>query len=216
MLERLFLTIALVLPATALGQTAGSVPRPEVKLGDSWTYIRSDGYTKQITGTFVNTVQKIEAGEITVEARSPDGQGNPQLSVFTSDWNVLKRGTREFGPAIPQYAFPLEIGKHWEGNYTGPAPDGTGLVDYSRKSKVVGVETVTVPAGKFTATKIQAETTWLYKGAFRGGRSSGEIAETIWYAPEAKRFVKMEVETFHGAKRGPDRIVWELKELKLN
>lgn len=216
MLERLLLTVALFLPAAVLGQTASSVPRPEVKVGDSWTYIRSDGYTKQITGTFVNTIQKIEAGEITVEARSPDGQGNPLLSVFTPDWNVRKRGNSVFDPAIPQYAFPLEIGKSWESNYTGPTLDGTGLTDFSRKSKVVGMEIVKVPAGTFNAVKIHSETSWLYKGAFRGGRSSGANSETIWYAPEAKRFVKMEFESYHEAKRGPNRVIWELKELKLN
>jgi len=214
MLERFALMIALFLPAAVLGQTAAPVPRPELKVGDSWTYTRIDKYTKEIMETVVSTVQKIESGEVTVESRSADGQGSPEVSVFTSDGLVRKRGTREFNPGIPLLAFPLEVGKSWEGSYTGPAPDGTGLVDYHRKSKVVGVETVAVPAGSFTAVKIHSETSRLYKGAFRGSLSPGANAETIWYSPEAKRFVRMEVDQYGG--RSPQSWIWQLKELRLN
>jgi len=216
MLERLLLTVALILPAAVFGQTATSVPRPEVKVGDSWTYSRFDKLTNQITGTFVITVQKIEGGEITMESRSAGGQGNPALSVFTSDWHVRKRLGRGFDPAIPEYAFPLEIGKSWEGKYTGPDPRGASLVDYELKGKVVGAESVTVSAGTFDAMKIQLETSWLYKGPFTLGGSLlyGTFVQTIWYAPKAKRFVKMDIERH----RRPflEREILELKELKLN
>lgn len=214
MLERLLLTVALILPAAVFGQTATSVPRPEVKVGDSWTYTRLDRTTK-ITGTFVNTVQQIEGGEITVESRSAGG--NPALSVFTSDWHVRKRGAREFNPGIPEYAFPLEVGKSWEGKYTGPSQRGDSLVDYALKGKVVGVESVTVPGGTFDVMKIQLETSWIYKGAFGrvgGGLTTGTFNQTIWYAPKAKRFVKMEVENYGAVSQ--ERVIWELTELKLN
>jgi len=218
MLERLLVTVALILPAAVFGQTAASVPRPEVKVGDSWTYNRINRYTNQVTGTFVNVVRKIEGGEITMESRSEDGQGGTLVWVFASDWNLRKRGKAVFDPGIPQYAFPLEIGKKWEGSYTGPSLlDEAGSVDSTRKSKVVGMEVVKVPAGSFNAVKIESETTWLYKGAWRGGRSTGVVSETRCYAPEAKRFVKMEVDVFRPADANvPDRVIWELKELKLN
>jgi hypothetical protein len=188
-------------------------PQPELKVGDSWTYTRIDKYTKQVVDTVVNTVQKIDSAEVTLESRPVDGQGGTVSWVYTPDGQLRKRGSREFTPGVPLYAFPLEIGKSWEGSYTGPAPDGTGLVDYHRKSKVVGIETVTVPAGTFTAVKIHSETSRLYKGAFRGSLSPGANAETIWYSPEAKRFVRMEVDQYGG--RSPQGWVLELKELRL-
>ena len=163
----------------------------------------------------MNTVQKIEDGEITVEARSVDDQ-RLLVWVYTSDWHVRKRGTRAFDPAIPQYAFPLEVGKSWEGKYTGPDLRGASMVDYELKGKVVGAESVTVSAGTFDAVKIQLETSWVYKGPFTVGGSVayGTFVQTIWYAPKAKRFVKMDVESH--SRPFLERIVWELKELKLN
>lgn len=216
MLERLLLAVVLLLPAAVLGQTS-SAPRPEIKVGDSWTYTRFDKTTKQITGTFVNTVAKIEGGEITMESRSASGQGGGGSNVFTPEWHVRKLGGREFTPAIPEYAFPLEVGKSWAGKYTAPSPRGDSIVDYELKGKVVGVESVTVPAGTFDAMKIELETFWVYKGAFGrvgGGLTTGSFNQTIWYAPKAKRFVKMDVDNYSAISQ--ERVLWELTELKLN
>jgi len=218
MLKRLLLTGALFLPLTVLGQITTPIPRPEVKVGDTWTFTRTDKYTKHIIGTFVHTVQKIEGGEITVESRSADGAGSPVLWIYTSDWHLRKRGRATFDPVIPGYAFPLELGKTWEGSFTSPSLSDTGPVDNNLKGKVVGVESITVPAGTFDTVKISLETRWLYKGAWRGrGRDSGVFTQTIWYAPKAKRFVRIEEERHRdGMDTPPDRQIVELKELKLN
>ena len=217
MLERLLFAATLFLPLTVLGQITTPIPRPEVKVGDMWTYVRTDKYTKHIIGTFVHTVQKIEGGEITVESRPVDSEGRGLLWVFTSEWNLRKRGTATFDPVIPGYAFPLELGKTWEGSFTSPSLSDTGPVDNNLKGKVLGVESITVPAGTFDVMKIQLETSWIYKGAFGrvgGGLTTGTFNQTIWYAPKAKRFVKMEVENYGAVSQ--ERAIWELTELKLN
>ena len=217
MLERLLITATLFLPLTVVGQITTPIPRPERKVGDTWTYARTDKYTNHIIGTFVHTVQKIDGGEITMEVRSADGGGGPWLWVFTSEGNLRKRGTATFDPGIPGLAFPLELGKTWEGSFTSPSLNDTGPVDNHLKGKVVGVESITVPAGTFDTVKIYLETRWLYKGAWRGGRSTGVFTQTIWYAPKAKRFVRMEEERHRdGHDTPPDRQIVELKELKLN
>ncbi len=65
-----------------------------------------------------------------------------------------------------------------------------------RKVRVIGWETVAVPAGTFRALRIESE------GSFQRTdiAVSGSAKETAWYAPEVKRYVKWTFEnsTFRG------------------
>jgi hypothetical protein len=214
MLERLLLMLAFTLPAVALGQTATPVARPEVKVGDSWTYSRLDRVTNQVTGAFLNTVEKIDAGEIAVRSQPEGGGGNPQVSLYTLDWNVRKAGNRTFNPMMLHFVFPLEQGRTWEGKFKSPSRDGSGTVDWEADGRVLGFESVTVPAGTFNAAKISVKYRWVYSGP-RGGLWTGDGTRTIWYAPEARRWVKME-EDWLSPGNAPERTTWELKSMKLN
>jgi hypothetical protein len=77
-----------------------------------------------------------------------------------------------------------------------PAPSGyptyaTPYLEWTYTVKAAGWENVTVPAGTFRALKVEVEGTrgkdpdpnWWPKQAMR-------FAHTIWYAPEARRYVK--------------------------
>jgi hypothetical protein len=79
---------------------------------------------------------------------------------------------------------------------TWPAPSGyptyaTPYIDWKYTVKAGGWESVTVPAGTFRALKVEVEGNrgkdpdpfWWPKQAMR-------FVHTIWYAPEAKRYVK--------------------------
>jgi hypothetical protein len=55
---------------------------------------------------------------------------------------------------------------------------------------VIGWENVTVPAGTFKALNIAVIS---YNSSARDPRGSrGQTATSVWYAPEVKRFVKVE------------------------
>jgi len=62
---------------------------------------------------------------------------------------------------------PLVAGQKWEGTRKDPTQ-----VEYHEKSRVLGAETVTVPAGKFRAMKVVTE--------ISGGKAAK--TRTNWYA----------------------------------
>jgi hypothetical protein len=54
--------------------------------------------------------------------------------------------------------FPLEVGGSWTLNYTLTC--GTTVISYTQTGSIVDLEQVTVPAGTFTALKLQSTLTW--------------------------------------------------------
>jgi hypothetical protein len=198
-------------------QTNAAIPRPDLKVGDTWTYTTFDKYKGRIVGTFRVTVQRVEGDEIHVVSQAADGQGDQRVELYTAEWNLRQGGDadRRFDPMVPTLAFPLQEGKTWKGKYTSPSRDGTGTTTGEVEGKVVGFESVTVPAGTFDAAKVRVEIHWDYEG--RRGRGAGTISQTIWYAPEAKRWVRFDQEavTYRGSFNQP-RATSELKSLKVN
>ena len=68
-----------------------------------------------------------------------------------------------------------------------PACTGAYMCDAS--ARVAGEETVTVPAGTFSATKIVIEQSW--RPTFAGsGAGAGARVLTVWYAAEPRRAIK--------------------------
>lgn len=106
---------------------------------------------------------------------------------------------------------PLRGGKTWETEWETENPRQT--TRWRGKTQVMGVETVTVPAGTFQAFKLQFEGS--YNGSARVGTGSwtGSRKETVWYSPEAKRMVKSQWE--ERSKNYYNAEVNELKSLKL-
>jgi hypothetical protein len=126
-------------------QINAAIPRPDLKVGDTWTYTTFDKYIGRIVETFVVTVQKVEGDEIHAVSQAADGQGDQRVVLYTAEWNLRKGGDgRRFDPMIPYLAFPLEEGKTWKGKYTSPARDRTGTVYGESEGKVLGFESVTV------------------------------------------------------------------------
>ncbi|NIV94842.1 hypothetical protein GWN42_19130 [candidate division KSB1 bacterium] len=73
-----------------------------------------------------------------------------EIRDFLGTQNVMP-GLRPFDPTNAQLilSYPLEVGKQWQVDIAGKI-----------QKQVVGIETVTVPAGKFECFKIQ----WLFDG----------------------------------------------------
>jgi hypothetical protein len=203
--------------AIITAQTNPAIQRPEIKVGDAWTYTKFDKYIGRVVETVTVTVQKVEGDEVQVVSQAADGQGDQRVHLYTAEWNLRKGGDadRPFDPMIPYLSFPLEEGKTWKGKYSTPSRDRTGTTYGEAEGKVLGFESVTVPAGTFNAAKVRVEIYWQYKGVM-GRRGEGTIWYTIWYAPEAKRWVKFDGDSI--TQRGPNqpRDIWELTSLKVN
>jgi len=164
---------------------AGQPPMPQV--GDRWTYRltepdRRDGPAER---SYVVTVGAVARGEI-LDQVSIDGG--------TSFATRHARGTRLLAPVagvfspylmvlesrpLPVVLRAIEI--------ADPACTGPALCEVS--ARVAGRESVSVPAGTFTATKIVIEQSW--RPAFAtSGVSAGARVLTVWYAPEMQRAIK--------------------------
>jgi hypothetical protein len=179
--------------APSVGQLLLRADRPDVKVGDSWVY------QERIVGTGGKRelwlrVTLVDADRIVTET-------GPALGVwtFTRDWNPVERkaGDKVFDslkPHMPHFRFPLELGSTWEAAFEREIVGTSGMrhAKWQWKGRVVAAEAVTVPAGTFQTLKIASDGTYASR---EGGRSwTGSHKDTLWYAPEVKRFVKREYE----------------------
>jgi hypothetical protein len=102
--------------------------------------------------------------------------------------NLVRWRNRAFAPAYPRFAFPLAIGKTWQVDVRSsaiPAVRYGTLIE--RVSAVVrGWERVTVPAGTFTALRIELALNWRDTDA---AGVWGNSSDTFWYAPEVRNAV---------------------------
>ena len=204
---------------SASAEPPRSVERPEVVLGESWTYA---GYENENKFTLKVEIDQLSDKDIRVVV-TPNGlAGLAQLQVFDRQWNqieVFKDGSRivRFSPYLPVFKFPLEVGKVWAQHYDwqrmdlgdGNSGPETWAESRERKAsgrpnhgstrvegKVLGWEEISVPAGIFTALKIELKSPH-YAGPetrriFGKAELFGGLLETYWYVPEVKRFVKYE------------------------
>jgi hypothetical protein len=143
-----------------------------LRVGDSWTYRNSEqgGYTLKVTS---EEPQAEGASRFVVELLS----GVKILNTFSkADGWVLLHAERypehegleaKYEPPKQYLANPLTVGLKWE--WSGKDPT---QVEHGEKNSVVGVETVTVAAGKFRAMKVVSTVT--------GGATP--MTRTNWYA----------------------------------
>ena len=172
-------------PPPVPGYTA--VPMP--KVGDSWTYRltepdRRDGPTER---GYVVTIGAASRNEILDQvavggSRSIGTRHTRGIQVFAQAAGIFSPYLMVFENRSPGSGLG-SIG------IADPACSGQYLCEVS--GRVVGEETVTVPAGKFVASKVVIEQSW--RPAFTSGASSsgpGARVITIWYSPEARRAIK--------------------------
>ncbi len=208
----------LVLPALAQNPSSTKVETPSIKVGDTWTYNRIDGWQKTKDFTTVLVVTVVTDGEIRTESMRTD---NGEMTIGTRNKELNRRRTEtgdrkfEWDPYYPSYVFPLEIGKSWEKEVTFTRNFDDRKVVAQLRGEVIGREKVSVPAGSFDALKIVVKGSYNGSmGSVWGGRWSGQQSETTWYAPEVKNFVKSiyeDADTFMSRTK----VIWELVEYKV-
>jgi len=181
---------------------AGSEGAPGLlpKIGDTWTYRFSDVYGK--SETYTVRVTAVSAGEIADEARlgkaRHSGSFAPGLEL--ADRRLGTLALREISPYLLSLG-PLQEQADWKALkiFEGSPPFS---------ARLAGSETVQVPAGAFEARKIVLEGQQYRQ---RNNPSWGSLPFTLtaWYAPKAKRLVKLKID-------GPfDKETIELVDIRL-
>jgi len=187
------LFLCAVFAASAMAQPA-RVDGPTVKVGDVWMYNTLNGWTGELAYVSVNTVKKIGGGDIVMESTSLDRSIVSKI-LRNRDFNLVRieapTFTRSTLPYYPNYAFPLQVGKTWKQEVDfADTRQPDKKIRAKLEGRVVGWESVTVPAGNFLALKIEVKG-W-YSAPNTGGSWSGRIEDALWYAPEVRNAVRYE------------------------
>jgi hypothetical protein len=109
------------------------------------------------------------------------------------NWNLLTYRSVTFADAPPThwkkpliwFKFPLSPGKTWaqSAHWETPALDVAGTEEV--RGKVIGWETVKVPAGSYKALRVEIRDRIIGSGGVYD-----LVTLTYWYVPEVNRFVK--------------------------
>ena len=200
---------SVITPAHA--QDAGRAERPDIKVGDAWIYQYSDNWKKLPNVRFTHTV--IEAGSrYTVAVSNTETQERYSNATYSNEWNTYALAGVIYLPSVNDYAFPLTNGKTWKSSYSYKRADG-GETRCEQTATVAGVERVAVAGGTFEAIKITINGSWKWAS---GGNYSGSFTKTLWYARDARRWVKLTYADFDAQGNPFANETWELVSHKLN
>jgi hypothetical protein len=157
---------------------------PVWNTGDKWTFKQGDG------STYTNRVVDVKNDLFIVKIA-----GDPDLYGYDRETVNLKFMVKEDGRQMKAtndlrklFNFPIFVGKKWTDTNSKP---GGGLYQqqettFSIDFNVEGTEDLTTPAGTFKTYKIRHKLTNMRSN------KSGWIL--FWYSPDAKWWVKREVE----------------------
>jgi len=167
-----------------------AAPKPP-QVGDNWTYRISDP-PKPPRSLFIQVASvspTLIVEQVSVEGGFTSPRRHPRGGY------LIPQGISVFSPYLPQFEkmlLPSELG-YIENN----DPGCRAQFVCTAKGSVVGEETVQVPAGRFTATKVVIQQTWraaagVSSDARELERMQGGRTLTVWFASPAKRAVKYE------------------------
>jgi hypothetical protein len=179
----------------AVPSAPAAAPTPGLpQAGDTWTYrathIRRRGEMRAgpATRTHVVRVAAASASEI-VEELVIDGAPAPATTHVKGAY-LLSQGVAIFSPHLGQWGDLSQPGSLGSIEILDPGCRSTHICQ--ARAKIVGTESIRVPAGTFTVTRILVEQSWAAASSstqsaaqFRGSRTL-----TVWYSPELKRAIK--------------------------
>ncbi len=139
---------ALVMAPSSRAQEAQA---PQLKEGDSWSYVVRDAFTGVEQSTESVRVTAVDADGYRLEWTLAAGSRTQELTLGL---NVRQRIDGVAGDS-GELDFPLKVGKKWHSLTWFDNPNGvSGVLDLERE--VVAVEKVKVGAGEFETFKIVA------------------------------------------------------------
>lgn len=179
------LVALLVSPAAAFAD--GALPAA----GASWTYRYTDVQYGRKPQIYSVRAISVDGATVNDTLASEGGAGTPAaLSVraarFVPRLIAGGRTLIEFSP----YALAAGAAPAWQ-DAAGYPTGYASYLDWTISVKTAGWEEIRVPAGSFRALRVEAEgrrgsdpeIAWQAKQA-------GRFRYTVWYAPEARRYVK--------------------------
>jgi Skp family chaperone for outer membrane proteins len=193
-------------PKVAVAARSPLLPSP----GDTWSYRYVDGFRRAEVARMtyrIDAVSETGVGELLRVSNRPDYQSRIEVA----------REPRFSGHPGLEYS-PPDLAPYLQAFYR--LDDGARLPAVKRQissdatlempMRIAGREQVTVPAGTFDAIKVVAEG----RGYTFINRFPVHSIVTIWYAPAAKRFVKVDARTYE--RNVPQELaVFELVDYKL-
>ncbi len=188
-MTRTFLALLLVaIPILSAAQSDARVVKPEVRVGDSWTY-RGTNILGPGTAEHESRVSFVD-DKVILLVSTRKGDGEEFDSSWTPEWNAVTSYTGlMFRPHTGIFRFPLRVGdKHSVKFATLQLRGNTVMTHSTGSATVVGWETIEVPAGKFRAIKVEQESS---VQPLDGSRALQQQA-TYWYVPEVRRWVKFQ------------------------
>jgi hypothetical protein len=163
-------------------------------VGDSWTYSFIDGFRRSERARLTYRIDGITADGLN---ESLTVSGRPDLTsrvVVGRAPGFPDRAGFDFAP--PDLSPYLQAFYGLEGGPPLPTVSRriTSDATVDMRMRVVGTESVAVPAGRFDAVKVEAEG----RGYTFYKRIQTHSIVTIWYSPKVKRFVKYTAQSFEG------------------
>jgi len=201
--------ITVVFPTIAQTQEIDSIQTaPTFIVGDKWVYnnYKSLDDAKQGHNPGMDTTRIVrEINDKGILVSNP--KGNRQY-LYNKDFNLLEAHSKErdtfYKPFWPTYKYPMRVGDKYKVEFSHNRDDGHDN-DYTATIRVVGWETITVPAGTFKALRVEMTGYWTHpiKDSFPPRDGRADFKEIHWFAPEVKmRSVLYLWESWWGTRGG--------------
>lgn len=136
-----------------------------------------------------NSAYKV--GPLRNPANDARAMANALRASGFEEWKLGDIAIREFSPFAVAFGVLKPGGQFTD--VKGVPAGGNNLADWAVSGKVAGEEEVTVPAGRFRATKVVLVGSRNLQPMTPG---AGRFELTVWYAPELKRHVKLKFDSF--------------------
>lgn len=176
-------------------------------VGQSWTYRLRGKWPTSPNRTVVIRVHQV-SGEMVVDSLLDDAAAPVQRSSRVGQGGFVS--WPGIGAEFSPYLVAGEI-ESWSGRgFTTPDVDGH-WTQWHSEGQALGREAVNVPAGRFDAIKVEV---WSNRMA-TGGAASAQLEPVrvhylVWYAPQVKRYVRLQRRVMSAAGQEVERDVFEL------
>jgi hypothetical protein len=120
--------------------------------------VSADGSVTELEESTTGVSAIVNGTDYAMATESENFNSNGQETSYIN-MTVVPSVTCTYDPHGDGPDWPLQVGQTWSINFTFTCGAGTP-VSYTQSGSVVDVEMVTVPAGTFTAIKLQSTVTW--------------------------------------------------------
>jgi hypothetical protein len=154
--------------------------------GHEWGTVTHDELTGLVTERAHLRVTAADADGYSL-TETPQGASGDDVR-YDRSLNLVRWRNRAFAPPYPRFGFPLVVGKTWHVDVRSSAVPSVryGTLIERVSAAVRGWERVTVPAGTFTAIRIDLAIDW------RDADEAtvwGNSMDSFWYAAEVRNAV---------------------------